>query len=151
MGAYSAVVWLDPGKLTGWAMLDSTDTFLSGQEDFDHIDDLVNGWAALAGPGLWIGWEMYLVTTGGGKTGIPRYSFEVIGAAKSACRRHSATMLKPMPSSSRKLGDDPKLKRMGWWKPNHRHANDAANHLLAWALRENMLPVEYKDRLFPAS
>ena len=145
------LVWLDPGKLTGWAMLDNQDGFHSGQEDFAGIDDLVNAWGRMFGVTLWLGWEMYIVTQGGGRSGDPAYSLEVIGAVKSACRRHLVHTLSPMPSAARKLGGDDKLKRVGWYTPGKRHANDAANHLLAYLLREGAITTTMKDQLFTDS
>jgi|SRR5690242_12797717 len=142
------VIWLDPGKMTGWAMLEDMASFSSGQADFDCIDDMVNMWCHLMRDNLWLGWERYIVTQGGGRTGTPEYSLEVIGAVKSACRRNSVTVLQPMPSASRKLGGDLKLQRLGWRQPNMRHANDAANHLLAWLLREKRLPTHLTQKLF---
>jgi len=141
-------MWLDPGKLTGWAMLESTMMFSSGQGDFDETDDLVNTWARTMRADLWLGWEMYVVTQGGGRSGTPSFSLEVIGAVKSACRRHGVTVLKPVPSSSRMLGDESKLRRLGWWRPGARHANDAAMHLTAFLLRERLMPAEMSSKLF---
>lgn len=142
------MIWLDPGKVTGWAALERFTEFSSGQATFGEIDDLVNAWCFLSRERLWLGWERYIVTQGGGRTGTAEYSLEVIGAVKSACRRNNVTVLPAMPSSSRKLGDDLKLQRLGWRKPNARHANDAANHLLAWLLREGRLPPELQRELF---
>jgi hypothetical protein len=142
------LVWLDPGKLTGWAMLEHGESFLSGQGDFAEVDDLVNTWVFNLGSHLWLGWEMYVVTGGGGRFGSPEYSLEMIGAVKSACRRYRVTTLPPQPSAARKLGDDDKLRRLGWYRPGQRHANDAANHLLAYLLRENLLPPAQTERLF---
>lgn len=142
------VIWLDPGKMTGWAMFEDMVTFSSGQADFDGIDDMINMWCGLMRDELWLGWERYLVTQGGGRSGSPEYSLEVIGATKSACRRNNVTVLQPMPSASRKLGDDLKLQRLGWRQPGMRHANDAANHLLAWLLREKRLPTHLTQKLF---
>lgn len=148
IGDSTAIVWLDPGKLTGWARLDAEETFLSGQEEFNRMDELIDHWTAIGGPGLWLGWEMYIVTPGGGSVGTAHYSLEMIGAARSACRRHGTTVLRAMPSSARKLGDDAKLRKLGWYRPGHRHANDAANHLLAFLLRERLLPGHLARSLF---
>jgi hypothetical protein len=125
--------------MTGWAYLENGVDFNSGQKPFEDIGDMLTGWAEILGPNLWVGWELYIVTQGGGKVGTPKYSLETIGMLKWICHSHDVTVLKAMPSASRKLGDEVKLKRLGWRKPGKVHANDAAMHLLAWHLREKRL------------
>jgi hypothetical protein len=142
------VVWLDPGKMTGWASMDEYGNFSSGQSNFEDMAGAIESWCVIFGPALWLGWERYNVTQGGGKTGTPEYSLEMIGVAKWLCYHHGVTTLKAMPSSARKLGDELKLKRLGWRRPGMVHANDAASHLLAWALREKRLPQRLLDLLF---
>lgn len=135
------VMWFDPGLTTGWAVMSHDGWFDSGQAAFHDVGELLAGDAEVYGASLWVGWELYNVTAGGGKAGTPKYSLETIGMLKWICHCFNATMLKPMPSSARKLGDELKLKRLGWRKPGQVHANDAAMHLLAWTLREKRLPT----------
>lgn len=141
------VVWFDPGLTTGWARFENCQVFTSGQDQFDATGDMLTGLAELHGPRLWVGWELYNVTKGGGKSGTPKYSLETIGMLKRICRTHGATVLKPVPSASRKLGGESKLKRLGWWNPGKVHANDAASHLLAFMLREGNLPQSLLDQI----
>lgn len=136
----SLVMWFDPGLTTGWASLEISALFDSGQAPFEDIGVMLTSWAEALGSRLWVGWELYNVTQGGGKSGTPKYSLETIGMLKWICHSHDVTVLKAMPSASRKLGDELKLKRLGWRKPGQVHANDAAMHLLAWHLREKKLP-----------
>ena len=141
------VQWYDPGLTTGWACLAADGTFDSGQLSFTEIgEDLVRD-AEAYGPALWVGWELYNVTQGGGKVGTPKYSLETIGMLRWICHAHDVTVLKAMPSASRKLGDELKLKKLGWRVPGKRHANDAAMHLLAWHLRENRLPPDLLSKI----
>lgn len=141
-------MWFDPGLTTGWATMHHDGHFESGQCQFHDVGERLTRYAELHGPNLWVGWELYLVTQGGGKVGTPRYSLETIGMLRWICHVHDVTVLKAMPSSARKLGDDIKLKKLGWRRPGMVHANDAASHLLAWCLRERMLPGHLTDRLF---
>lgn len=141
----SVVMWFDPGLTTGWAYLENDREFNSDQAPFEDIGSQLTTWAETLGPRLWVGWELYNVTQGGGKAGTPKYSLETIGMLKWICHAHDVTVLKAVPSSNRKLGDELKLKRLGWRKPGKVHANDAAMHLLAWHLREARLPRNLLD------
>lgn len=143
------VMWYDPGLTTGWACLTANGDFDSGQLSFTETGEDLAQTAQIYGPALWVGWELYNVTQGGGKAGTPKYSLETIGMLKWICHANNVTVLKPMPSSSRKLGDEIKLKRLGWRRPGMRHANDAAQHLLSWALREKRLPPHLRDLAVP--
>ncbi len=120
-----SVLWLDPGGTTGWAMLDLTKDgtylFECGQET----------------PGdVWVGWEQYIVTSGGGKAGNPAPSLEAIGAVRYLCAKHRARVLPAVPSSHRVVASPALLKSLGWWRPGMPHAQDATRHLVAWLLRE---------------
>lgn len=141
----SLVMWFDPGLTTGWAYLENDVSFNSGQCQFEDVGSMLTTWAESLGPSLWVGWELYNVTQGGGKSGTPKYSLETIGMLRWICHANDVTMLRPVPSASRKLGDEIKLKKLGWRKPGAVHANDAAMHLLAWHLREGRLPRHLLD------
>lgn len=133
-------MWFDPGLTTGWASLEIASMFDSGQAPFEDVGEMLTTWAETLGPRLWVGWELYNVTQGGGAAGTPKYSLETIGMLRWICHAHGVTVLKAMPSASRKLGDEIKLKKLGWRRRGQVHANDAAMHLLAWHLREKRLP-----------
>jgi hypothetical protein len=140
-------MWYDPGLTTGWAYLENGQAFNSGQAAFEDIGGALTTWAESLGPSLWVGWELYNVTQGGGKAGTPKYSLETIGMLKWICHAHDVTVLKAMPSAARKLGDEVKLKRLGWRKPGKVHANDAASHLLAFLLREKRVPLHLLEKI----
>ena len=139
-------IWLDPGKTTGVACYQLyAARFKSFQGDFNEVGDEVEVMLDVESGNAAIGWEQYLVTKG--RAGTASYSLEMIGVLKRLAYVHHAVVLPAMPSSARKLGDDPKLRALGWYKPGLRHANDAANHLLAYLLRERMLPASMQARL----
>lgn len=127
--ARSTLLWLDPGKTTGWASYDTqTQVFVSGQELFVPLGEMLTNTAALLGPSLAIGWERF--TVAGRRAGTPDYSLEVIGMAKWIAR--DCECLRPQNSSDRGMASHQVLRMIGWWSPGHRHANDAAQHLLTW-------------------
>ena len=143
-----SVLWLDPGGTTGWAMLDLTKDgtylFECGQETGTvdtgvFVDEVLEYRCDKRrhGPGdVWVGWEQYIVTSGGGKAGNPAPSLEAIGAVRYLCAKHRARVLPAVPSSHRVVASPALLKSLGWWRPGMPHAQDATRHLVAWLLRE---------------
>jgi len=97
---------------------------------------VVQSLAKTHGPGLYLGWEQYVVTQGGGRGGDANQALETIGIARWLCAEYHCTLLKPMPASSRVVASLDLLKTLGWYLPGKVHANDATRHLVAWLLRE---------------
>lgn len=145
---YERVIWLDPGKTTGWATLTSDFSFDSGELDFFDLGNELESYAKYYHSRLFIGYERFVVTPSM-VTGDPEYSFEVIGMVKWLCYVHHVTLLDPVVSADRKLGmDGGKLHKLGWHKPTKDgHADDAAAHLLAWLLREKRVPMKMMSEL----
>lgn len=146
------VVWLDPGMTTGIATYDfywhefKSMQYLF-QESGSWLDNTLS-WSKIDhGRQIAIGWEQYL-NVGGARSGTASYSYEMIGVARYLAVKHGAHLLQAQPSSARKLGSDDKLQKLGWYTPGKRHANDAANHCLAFLLRERKLPAQLQGRLF---
>lgn len=147
-GKIYAVMWLDPGKTTGIASyLADADNFQSGQLDFLGTCQTLERWATSRYILLKLGWEKYIVT-GGRRTGLPEYSYEVIGVAKWMCSRYGIEPLPSVPSSARIVASHAMLKKVGWYAPGNGHANDAAQHLLAYYLRTRTLPSQLHEKLF---
>lgn len=138
------VIWIDPGLMTGVASFDlAHPAFDSWQAEPDEVVRTLHERLAVADGRMQIGWEMYL-STGGPQHGTPKHSNEIIGRLKDFALIHGVELLKPQPSSARKLGSVVFLRRLGWYKPGQVHANDAASHALAYLMRERLLP----DHLF---
>jgi hypothetical protein len=146
---FERVIWLDPGKMTGWASLGSDMSFSSGQLDFFNLGHELESYARFHNNQLAVGYEQFIVTPST-VASDPEYSLEVIGLVKWIVYTYNCTMLAPVPSASRKLGmDGGKLQKLKWHKPGRVHANDAAAHLLAWLLREGKTPLPLVAELFP--
>lgn len=143
------VVWADPGLITGLAQWDQErKVFTSWQyEDTDLVERL-RMLAHLHGERLVVGYESYLVA-GGPRSGTPKYSLQVIGQINELATEGLFRLAQPVPSSSRKLGSVAWLRRLGWYKPGKRHANDAAMHLLAYLLKQKPMDRHIRDHLFP--
>lgn len=140
-GLTEAVIWFDPGKTTGLAGLTNATVFESDQlTDLSCLETYLDCWFVHHGVDrLTIGWELYLTTVGGGKSGSPRWAHEAIGAieqtARQLQRRWDVELATPVPAASRSIITDTILKRLGWYRPGKPHANDAARHLGAYYLR----------------
>lgn len=148
---YRVVVWVDPGKTTGWAMYDFlSHEFTSGQGDFFTVGEMLQDLLWIHATYAAVGCEAFLVTPTGSQNADPEYSLKTIGMVEWLCHRNNATLLPEVPSSSRNLGmSGRKLQKLGWHKRGKVHANDAAAHLLSWLLREKKLPKVLTILLFP--
>jgi len=142
------VIWLDPGLHTGWATLLHGEHFDSGEGILPEIGELLEDYANIYHDNLGIGWEQYVLTSGGSRTGSAGPPIEVIGVARWIGYKFQCQMLKPVPAAMRKAATPEMLDRLGWWCPGLGHANDAARHMLAWLMRENLLTPEQKVLLF---
>lgn len=140
------VIWVDPGESTGWAFWATDGTFLSGQDEAYHVETEVF-WALMShGRHVQLGWEQYLIT--GSRVKHDGSALRVIGFLEWATRHAGCRVLKPVPSSARNLGQDgDKLQALDWYVPGRRDANAAAAHLLAYLLRESLLPQHLLRRL----
>lgn len=140
------VLWLDPGLTTGVASYDfQTGRFHSDQLLFHPLGQYLETICSFFRGGLAVGWERFLMTPG--SHAKPDHSIEPIGVTRYLAVKHQCQLLQPVPSSMRELGSDDKLKKLDWYKPGKRHANDAANHVLAWLLREKKLPQNLVEKL----
>jgi hypothetical protein len=141
------VLWIDPGGTTGFAWAthtwdgyefdcgqrtgtESAATFVNSllSAHTGNVNDVFGT--------VWVGWEQYIVTSGGGRSGNPAPALEVIGAVKWLCYNAGARVLPAVPASHRAVMTTDALKAAGWYRPGVPHAMDAARHLGAWVLRE---------------
>lgn len=142
------VTWLDPGLNTGWATLALWNKFESGQGSMTETGEYLDTAATVFGGDMWIGYEQYIVTPGGGRTGNAAPPLKVIGMVEWICYLNGCHLLKPVPSAMRTVASVDMLKKLGWYRPGMDHANQAARHLLAWLMREKLLTPEQHEVLF---
>ena len=144
----NVICWLDPGSTTGLAWWDpESDRFFSGQYEVFQLHEALEDLSAKTTGRLSVGYEQYIVTPR--SPGTSEYSQGVIGEVTRMARSGSFELLKPVPSSSRKIATPVFLKRLGWYKPGQGHANDASQHLLAYLMRQRPMPSHIKHKLFP--
>lgn len=151
MSGRSFVVWADPGLMTGLAWYDlDTAEFRSEQYGPDDLRRKLDDLGQLHADRMGLGYEQFIVTSGGSRSSTPVHSHRAIQILVGFAKEYgSVELLKPQPSSARKLGNVVFLRRLGWYKPGRGHANDAAMHLLSDLLRRQPMPDAVRGKLFP--
>lgn len=141
------IVWLDPGKTTGVAWYDIlADRFDCAQYDQDELVDAVDALVDEHEGRVAIGWELYIQTAR--SKGVASYSLGGIAKVKQLCKKREIPVLKGQPSSARNLQSTVVfLRRLGWYRPGMRHANDAACHLFRHLIRMHPIPEKIRTRL----
>lgn len=132
------IVAVDPGKMTGWAML-KLGEFSSGQ---------IPGSAFL----LWIDMaieqglmpsivcEDFIYTAQTAKKTRQTYSTESIGVLRFLSYKHDLSFTLQAPVDAKKFSTNDKLKAMDWYTPTKGgHANDAARHLLLYGVKRSLI------------
>lgn len=144
------IVWHDPGLLTGVAVYDlENGRFESGQYGPDDLRRKLDEYKVRCGGRMAVGYEQFIVTSAGPRSSTPVHAHRAIQIICGFAKQEAIPLLKPQPSSARKLGSVVFLRRLGWYKPGQGHANDAAQHLLSDLLKRTPIPSEIKGRLFP--
>lgn len=142
------VVWLDPGLHTGWATLFHGETFDCGEGILPEIGELLEDYAGVYRGNMALGWEQYIITSGGGRTGSAGPPIEVIGMSRWLGYKYQCRMLQPVPSAMRTVVTTAQLRKLGWYAPGMDHAQQASRHLAAWMLREKLFTKEQTALLF---
>lgn len=149
----AAVLWEDPGKMTGLALLfphqvipEPSVNWWCDEGDFMAAGDWVTGLSSSWRERLWIGWERYDINVR-----MPQkdahHAIEMIGVTRRAAMRNGCRILTPAAPSQRKIATRKMLASIGWWVPGKDDAQSAAAHMLAWLLREGELPPRERELL----
>lgn len=144
-----AVLWIDPGKVTGLAVYTRHPAQAAVDEAAfipagDRIELLCSAW----GSNLWIGWEKFTITPTT-PAADAHHAIEMIGVARRAALRGQCHILTAADPNQRKVATQEMLKALGWWRPGEKDAQSAAAHLLAWMLRSNCLPAREAGLIAP--
>lgn len=132
---FERTIWLTPGPVTGWASLGSDMAFSSGQTDFLTLGNELESYARFHHNQLAIGYEALAFP-------IDEAGAEVIGMVKWVTYKYNVTLLTPATSDLRiAVLDGNEIGKLKWDKPGREWANAAADHLLAWLLREGRTPM----------
>lgn len=131
------ILWLDPGKTTGWARFSSRDSlpWKWGQVRQEHVWPLLETWS-LYKEDLHIGYESFKLRYGRYPDLSP---VEVIGVIKEWARQKHIPISTQSPSEVMGFWTNERLKGMGLYQPGKPHAMDAMRHLLNHMYRTNVL------------
>ena len=139
------IVAFDPGETTGWARLDPVSLeFRSGQlpwySAWYWFNDTLSANPAYIQQ---VVCEDFIYTAETAKKSRQTWSTEGIGVVRFLCQYYGLPLTIQSPSSAKSFATDKKLKRIGWYTPTKGgHANDAARHLMVFAVSNGVLPLE---------
>jgi hypothetical protein len=140
-----AVLWIDPGKMTGLALYSqlrssNPHTWNCAESDFANAGIQIQWSCEVWKSHLHIGWEDFTVH--------PRtpsidahHALEIIGVARYFALRNNCHILTPAKPEQRKVATPGMLQALDWWVPGKDDAQSAAQHMLAWMLRTNNVPA----------
>lgn len=134
----------DPGKMTGWAVLNPGGGFSSGEQPwYDALffmDELLR---TVPNTIEAVVCEDFIYTAATAQKSRQTWSTEGIGVLRYLTRRAGVDFILQTPASAKRFSTDEKLRRIGWWNPGHGHANDAARHLLVYAVSNGRAPMDW--------
>jgi hypothetical protein len=137
-----AVLWVDPGQMTGLAALvDGGTRFWAYEYGFMETGSAIERMCQHYRGNLWIGWEAFRIHP---KTppADAHHAIEMIGVTRRAATTWCCRQMTPagQPAGDRNVATMAMLKQLGWWVPGQDDAQSAAQHMLAWLMRTNSMP-----------
>lgn len=153
---------IDPGKMTGWFVIDFTTLDWMGgelpQDEFlDWMEPSDGAVVPLSNSPLVL-WRLDRVVMEGfhitqrtsqtNPTDEQLWSVQQIGVVKMWCRRLAISYERQMPSAKSFDKNGDKLKKLGWYAPSPGakgeagHRRDAARHALKWGVDHRVIPLE---------
>lgn len=142
-----AVLWIDPGMDTGLAgLLGHGTMFYADEYGFMEAGTYIERFCQLYGPRGAVGWETYTVDPNRPQKDA-HHALEMIGVARRMVTLAMCRQLPPAAPGKRKVATTAMLQAVGWWVPAKDDAQEAARHMLAWLLRENLVPPRERELL----
>lgn len=139
-----AVLWIDPGLMTGFARLESGIYFSADEREFMDAGHLIVGITAYYGASLAIGWERFTIFEDTHKLTPQPEAAEIIGLARYHATANRCRILPDAAPGERKPATMAMLRKIGWWVPGKDDAQSAAQHMLAWLLRTDEVPPQQR-------
>lgn len=140
----------DPGGMTGIASLTMT-AFDSIQMEHNVAVSFITGmlnYHVRANHCVILSAERFITGTNTSKHSSQPHAQRIIGALEEATKERGIRFELQNTSDAKHIGRDSVLKRLGWYKPNTPHGNDAARHLLLMLNR--IFPDDYARLLLGA-
>jgi hypothetical protein len=141
------ILAVDPGLTTGWATIDAPNhpEFQSGMIQgryafYDWLYGQFSSWthASLQEQSiqpLTLVVEKFTITEATAKKSPQPDPLYIIGHLDAIAHRDALEMVFQLPSQAMSFATNDKLKAVGWYKPGKGHDNDAARHLMLYAVK----------------
>ena len=155
MSRKTHLISVDPGKLSGFVVLDITQTLLDGSTP-DVVDSSERGQldtcytvhellseAQSSGIVYKLVCEDFIITTQTGKKTDTRYSLEIIGALRYLCGLYGVKMTLQKPAEAKAFVSNDRIRNMNLWqKGGEGHMKDAMRHAIFYMTFVLNLEVE---------
>lgn len=143
-----AVMWVDPGGMTGIALYTRFESKLEVDEyPFQRAGEVIWNYLRHFRGNIAVGWERFTILPDTHKLTPQPEAIEVIGVTRFLAMSFSARMLTPANQHTPDKLDQARLKALGWWRPGKDDAQSAAAHMLNWMLREGELPPHEREMI----
>lgn len=123
------VIAIDPGGTTGWCLVDDNRVSSTGQLSGAHYAELYNLLGILE-PSIVVCERFVHRST----FGVDQVALEYIGVIKLFCQARELDLRMHTAAMAKQFWTDPKVKKIGLWKANQRHAVDAIRHALTYIM-----------------
>ena len=149
-----AVLWVDPGKMTGMAAYfspyvnrDVKRGFEFGEFPFLEACQRIEIACIAWGAHLAVGWERFTVNADTHKKTPQPDAMHVIGVCRYVTVKYGCRVLPEAQQATPDALEQRQLKAIGWWVPGKDDAQSAAAHMLRYLVRENELPPQEREIL----
>lgn len=144
-----AVMWVDPGGMTGLATLIYGEQFWADEYPPYQACQVVADFCTRWNYGAVIGWERFHIGPQTHKlTQEPVHqAIETIGVVKYLATAGHVRILTPAAPDDRKVASPARLRSLGIWPAGKDDAQSAAQHLVAWCLRTGDMPSTWRASL----
>ncbi len=136
------IIGVDPGEMTGVFVVTHSEKgeiinnidlgYQCDRSDvMPQLSEQITGWATEWGPeNVHVAVERYIITKRTASLSQQPAAMEITGAVKGFAEL-AGVEVKQYLKANLKYANDDMLRRMGWYKKGHRHANDAARQASA--------------------
>lgn len=150
-----AVLWVDPGGMTGLARMSLAGQqpgyqFSADELPFHEACTSIEMWCSGWGGSLAIGWERFDINAETHKktrAGV-HDAMHVIGVCRHLAYKYGCRAIEPAQQHTPTADDRAMLQRLGWWVPGKDDAQSAACHLLWWLIRSGELSPAQREALY---
>lgn len=144
------IVAFDPGKMTGWATFSDNPDYVAatGEHRAGEMPwyEAIHWYETLCEDGAKFETvvESFIITAETLKKSRQHWSLESIGAMRYLHKRYaiSGGFHLQSPAEAKAFATNDKLKKMDWYTVGQDHARDASRHLLVFAVKNKLIPLD---------